>query len=100
MPIFLKISYFRPIANSHLRFNSQLTKSNLLSVLKTMPKQPKHIAEAQKQRIKIKERISKYAPGRVTLQVLGTGAKGAPVPCICSPINRDIFSIVGREHKG
>lgn len=43
-----------------------------------MPKEQKHIAEAQKQRKKIKERISKYVPGKVTLQVLGTGAKGAP----------------------
>lgn len=43
-----------------------------------MPKEPKHIAEAQKQRRKIKEKLSKYVPGKVTLQVLGTGAKGAP----------------------
>lgn len=43
-----------------------------------MPKDPKHILESQKQRKKIKERISKYVPGKVTLQVLGTGAKGAP----------------------
>lgn len=43
-----------------------------------MPKEQKHIPEAQIQRKKIKERISKYVPGRVTLQVLGTGAKGAP----------------------
>lgn len=43
-----------------------------------MPKDPKHIVETQKQRIKIKEKLSKYVPGKVTLQVLGTGAKGAP----------------------
>ncbi|CAH1971818.1 unnamed protein product [Acanthoscelides obtectus] len=43
-----------------------------------MPKEPKHIAEAQQQRKKIKERISKYVPGKVTLQVLGSGARGAP----------------------
>lgn len=43
-----------------------------------MPKEPKHIGEAQKQRIKIKQKSSKYTPGRVTLQILGTGAKGAP----------------------
>lgn len=62
----------------HLKFFSSAAKSNLLELLKTMPKQPKHIAEAQKQRLKIKERLSKYVPGKVTLQVLGTGAKGAP----------------------
>ncbi|KAK9692788.1 Metallo-beta-lactamase superfamily [Popillia japonica] len=43
-----------------------------------MPKDPKHIPEAQKIRRKIKEKSSKYVPGRVTLQVLGTGAEGAP----------------------
>lgn len=64
----------------HVKFysSSATAKHNLIELLKTMPKQPKHIAEAQKQRQKIKERISKYVPGRVTLQVLGTGAKGAP----------------------
>nr|XP_008197361.1 PREDICTED: ribonuclease Z, mitochondrial isoform X2 [Tribolium castaneum] len=43
-----------------------------------MPKEKTHIPEAQKQRRKIKEKFSKYSPGRVTLQVLGTGAEGAP----------------------
>lgn len=43
-----------------------------------MPKEPLHIPQIQKQREKIKERYSKYVPGRVTLQVLGTGAEGAP----------------------
>lgn len=43
-----------------------------------MPKEPKHILEAQKQRRKIKEKLSRYVPGKITLQVLGTGAKGAP----------------------
>lgn len=43
-----------------------------------MPKEPKHIAGAQKQRKKIKEKFIKYVPGKVTLQVLGTGAQGAP----------------------
>ncbi|KAJ8965129.1 hypothetical protein NQ314_004354 [Rhamnusium bicolor] len=79
MPIILKISYFRLVARPNLRFYSKLTSQfNLLDILKNMPKEHKHIAEAQKQRKKIKERISKYVPGKVTLQVLGTGAKGAP----------------------
>ncbi|GLV41872.1 Ribonuclease Z [Carabus blaptoides fortunei] len=43
-----------------------------------MPKEPKHIVEAQRQRLKIKEKFQKYVPGKVTLQVLGTGAEGAP----------------------
>lgn len=38
----------------------------------------KHIAGAQKIQIKIKERNQKYVPGTLTLQVLGSGAPGAP----------------------
>ncbi|XP_030751633.1 ribonuclease Z, mitochondrial isoform X3 [Sitophilus oryzae] len=43
-----------------------------------MPKEPRHVIAAQKQRIKIKQKSSKYVPGKVHLQILGTGAKGAP----------------------
>ncbi|KAF5288455.1 hypothetical protein FQR65_LT02107 [Abscondita terminalis] len=43
-----------------------------------MPKNRPHIPEAQRQRKVIKEKFTKYAPGRITLQVLGTGAVGAP----------------------
>ncbi|KAK4874327.1 hypothetical protein RN001_013687 [Aquatica leii] len=52
--------------------------SNLKFLLETMPKVRKHIPDAQKQRKLIKEKFSKYVPGRITLQVLGTGAMGAP----------------------
>lgn len=38
----------------------------------------KHIDLAQKQNIKIKERNSKYVPGTLNLQILGSGAPGAP----------------------
>ncbi|XP_066248505.1 ribonuclease Z, mitochondrial [Euwallacea similis] len=55
--------------SSHSKFNELLLK---------MPKEHKHIAEAQMQRIKIKQKSAKYAPGKVILQVLGSGAKGAP----------------------
>lgn len=78
MQLFVKFPVFRICVCTHLKFFSSASKSNLLELLKTMPKQQKHIAEAQKQRQKIKERLSKYVPGRVTLQVLGSGAKGAP----------------------
>lgn len=60
------------------RFKSTLVNSNLKKVLESMPKEPKHIADAQRQRLKIKEKNQKYIPGKVTLQVLGTGAEGAP----------------------
>ncbi|CAH1109294.1 unnamed protein product [Psylliodes chrysocephalus] len=43
-----------------------------------MPKDKKHIATVQKHRKKVKEKLSRYVPGKVTLQVLGTGAIGAP----------------------
>lgn len=38
----------------------------------------KHISCAQKVQMKIKERNQKYVPGTLTLQVLGSGAPGAP----------------------
>lgn len=43
-----------------------------------MPRDAKHTAELQKQRQKLKEKGQKYVPGTVSLQVLGSGAKGAP----------------------
>uniref|UniRef100_A0A6B2EER2 Zinc phosphodiesterase ELAC protein 2 n=1 Tax=Phlebotomus kandelakii TaxID=1109342 RepID=A0A6B2EER2_9DIPT len=43
-----------------------------------MPRDVKHIHEAQKHRIRIREKGAKYIPGTVTLQVLGTGAPGSP----------------------
>ncbi|XP_050298698.1 ribonuclease Z, mitochondrial isoform X2 [Anthonomus grandis grandis] len=71
-----------------------------------MPKEPKHIVEAQKQRIKIKQKNSKYVPGRVTLQILGTGAKGAPRSVyLFSDQNRYLFNCgegtqrLAHEHK-
>lgn len=41
-------------------------------------KQQKHIATAQKQLLKSKEKCYKYVPGTINLQILGNGAKGAP----------------------
>lgn len=41
-------------------------------------KQQKHIATAQKQLQKAKEKSLKYVPGTINLQILGNGAKGAP----------------------
>lgn len=82
------------------------TNSNLINLLKSMPKEPKHIAEAQKQRKKIKEKSSKYVPGKVTLQVLGTGAEGAPTALyLFSDQSRYLFNCgegtqrLAHEHK-
>lgn len=41
-------------------------------------KQQKHIATAQKQLLKAKEKSQKYVPGTINLQILGNGSKGAP----------------------
>lgn len=51
---------------------------HLYSLLKSMPKEKPHIPLAQRQRRKIKEKFTKYSPGKVALQVLGSGANGAP----------------------
>ncbi|XP_035910676.1 ribonuclease Z, mitochondrial [Anopheles stephensi] len=71
------------LLNSHVvrsivpkRWNSSHKK--LHNVLSKMPLDPKHIAEAQKQRLKLKQKVSKVSPGIVNLQVLGCGAPGAP----------------------
>ncbi|XP_057654659.1 ribonuclease Z, mitochondrial isoform X1 [Diorhabda carinulata] len=69
--------HFIQISYSIARY-SQNSHSKLLSLLKDMPKDPTHILTVQKQRKKIKEKLSRYVPGKVTLQVLGTGARGAP----------------------
>ncbi|XP_053675250.1 ribonuclease Z, mitochondrial [Anopheles nili] len=58
------------------RWNS--VNQRLRKVLSNMPLDPKHIAEAQKQRLKLKQKVSKVSPGIVNLQVLGCGAPGAP----------------------
>lgn len=75
MSSYLKCIRFRIVTVTQIR---KFSESNLITLLKEMPKESKHVADAQKQRKKIKEKFSKYVPGRVTLQVLGSGAEGAP----------------------
>jgi len=58
--------------NSYVR-----SYSKLLDILKTMPKDTsEHQLNAQKHRIRIKERSKFYSPGTVNIQVLGSGARG------------------------
>lgn len=52
--------------------------SNLKKLLIEMPRNKPHIAEAQRQRLRIKEKASRYIPGTVNIQILGCGAPGAP----------------------
>lgn len=43
-----------------------------------MPKPATHTVALKNHRQKLKEKGQKYSPGTVNLQVLGSGAKGAP----------------------
>lgn len=54
------------------------THKILVKTYATMPREPNLNQELQKIRLKIKEKGLKYSPGTVSLQVLGTGAPGAP----------------------
>lgn len=65
--------------NNLCRFSTKSTKKfELQKILLKMPREPKHIAEAQKQRLKIKKKSEHYVPGTVNIQVLGSGAPGSP----------------------
>lgn len=58
------------------RFYSKIT-SNLNKLLIKMPRDTAFIVEAQKQKLRNKERKAKYVPGTVSLQILGSGAPGS-----------------------
>ena len=53
-------------------------KDRLLNLLITMPKDTSHVARLQSERQAKKISKVKYPPGTVTLQVLGSGVRGAP----------------------
>ncbi|GAB0087583.1 Ribonuclease Z [Sergentomyia squamirostris] len=69
---------FRVVLVKNPRRFSQNSSDNLKNLLLKMPRDVKHIHEAQKHRLRIREKGAKYVPGTVTLQVLGTGAPGSP----------------------
>lgn len=52
--------------------------SALNKILLEMPRENKHAAALRNHRTKMKEKNSRYSPGTVNLQVLGSGAQGAP----------------------
>lgn len=83
MNIFRNYRYIFNVISLNLRpstvfYSAQKSNSKLHNLLKKMPKEPQHIQAAQKQRQKIKEKQHKYVSGTVRIQVLGTGAEGAP----------------------
>ncbi|XP_060802731.1 ribonuclease Z, mitochondrial isoform X2 [Amyelois transitella] len=68
----------RVVSLNNNRFKSGSTKK-LLDVLAAMPKANSgRILDAQRQRQNISKKSEKYAPSTVYLQVLGSGARGAP----------------------
>lgn len=68
-----EISFAFGIAVRHCSKHNHLNE-----LLLTMPKEKPHTAILKSQRIKGRAKNIKYTPGTVTLQVLGSGAKGAP----------------------
>ncbi|RZF34607.1 hypothetical protein LSTR_LSTR008632 [Laodelphax striatellus] len=64
--------------NNYVSVSQARCKHNLINLIRTMPKLQTHAAALKKQRLKIKEKSAKYVPGTVNLQVLGSGAYGAP----------------------
>lgn len=54
------------------------TKEKLLNLLHKMPKEMSHVPRLQSERQAKKISKVKYPPGTVTLQVLGSGVRGAP----------------------
>ncbi len=53
-------------------------KNRVLNLLATMPKDTSHVSRLQSERQAKKITKTKYPPGTVTLQVLGSGVRGAP----------------------
>jgi hypothetical protein len=61
-----------------VRHSSSKSLDKLKKLLAEMPQRDtSHIAEFKKQRIKLKEKNSKYVPGAVSIQILGSGAVGS-----------------------
>lgn len=71
--------FTRPVVFICSRHYSHRTSKKLLEILSDMPKSnSSRIAEVQRQRQQIAKKSEKYGPSTVYLQVLGSGAKGAP----------------------
>lgn len=62
----------------HFRKARFFSSNTLHDLLLKMPRDTTHTQILQTQRVKIKEKSMKYSPGTVNLQVLGSGAGGAP----------------------
>lgn len=70
---------YRVVSKRSTRSYASGSTKKLLEFLADMPKATStRIAEAQRQRQQISKKSEKYAPSTVYLQVLGSGARGAP----------------------
>ncbi|XP_047024752.1 ribonuclease Z, mitochondrial isoform X1 [Helicoverpa zea] len=70
---------YRVVSKCSIRSHSSDSTKKLLEFLADMPKANSgRIAEAQRQRQQISKKSEKYGPSTVYLQVLGSGARGAP----------------------
>lgn len=69
----------RVVSSRSIRYHSSGSTKKLLEFLANMPKATSaRIADAQRQRQQISKKSEKYGPSTVYLQVLGSGARGAP----------------------
>ncbi|XP_050346444.1 ribonuclease Z, mitochondrial [Nymphalis io] len=67
------------IVSSSVRYYSKDSSKKLLGFLASMPKPNSgRIFDAQRQRQQLSKKAEKYGPSTVYLQVLGSGARGAP----------------------
>lgn len=75
----ISVSFSRCLVQKqNINYYSDSTKK-LLKFLEKMPKtNSTRIADAQRQRQHISKKSDKYGPSTVYLQVLGSGARGAP----------------------
>lgn len=75
----LNVHIFNRVVSIQNRCYSSSSSKKLLEILADMPKPTSaRIALAQRQRQQISKKSEKYGPSTVYLQVLGSGAKGAP----------------------
>lgn len=72
------VLFSRVVSSSNVRKSGSNSK-RLLDFLADMPKaNSPRVAEAQRQRQVLSKKGNKYGPSTVYLQVLGSGARGAP----------------------
>lgn len=62
----------------HILLSRLFSQQKLTDLLLNMSRDTTHTVKLSKQRAKMKEKNMKYASGIINLQVLGSGANGAP----------------------